>query len=102
MVVAIGGVLHSTKGSLSDRFLLPPPQHESPSILAKCRPYLRFATPAALYGFNNILFLEALHYTTPALLQVSVLSKVSLELRNGFTLEFRFANSLTGNKFSSH
>jgi len=85
LVVAIGGILHTTKGSLSDRFLLPPPDHENSSRLAIFRKYLNFAIPAALYGFNNILFLEALHYTTPALLQVSVLSKVSSRFKTGLT-----------------
>ncbi|GAA5872204.1 hypothetical protein JCM16303_001013 [Sporobolomyces ruberrimus] len=77
--VAVGGILYSMKGPLSDRFLLPPPQHDTQrSVYASAKPYLRFAVPALLYGFNNVLFLEALHFTTPALLQVSVLSKLPL------------------------
>ncbi|GAA5834110.1 hypothetical protein JCM3766R1_004461 [Sporobolomyces carnicolor] len=77
LVVAVGGILHASKGSLSDRFLLPPPQHDAqPTLWSSFKPYLRFAVPALLYGFNNVLFLEALHFTTPALLQVSVLSKL--------------------------
>ncbi|GAA5988784.1 hypothetical protein JCM5350_002939 [Sporobolomyces pararoseus] len=77
LTVAIGGILRSSKGSLADRFLLPPPQHDTQhSFLSSFKPYLRFAVPALLYGFNNVLFLEALHFTTPALLQVSVLSKL--------------------------
>ncbi|GAA6023780.1 hypothetical protein JCM11491_006863 [Sporobolomyces phaffii] len=77
LTVAVGGVVQSTKGSLADRFLLPPPQHDAPATLySSFKPYLRFAVPALLYGFNNVLFLEALHFTTPALLQVSVLSKL--------------------------
>ncbi|GAA5901246.1 uncharacterized protein JCM6883_000152 [Sporobolomyces salmoneus] len=77
LMVAIGGVLSSSRGSLADRFLLPPPQHDTRrSFFSSFKPYLRFAVPALLYGFNNVLFLEALHFTTPALLQVSVLSKL--------------------------
>lgn len=77
LIVAIGGILYTTKGSLADRFLLPPPQHDAhPTFFSFVKPYLRFAVPALLYGFNNVLFLEALHFTTPALLQVSVLSKL--------------------------
>ncbi|GAA5901400.1 uncharacterized protein JCM6883_000200 [Sporobolomyces salmoneus] len=77
LLVAVGGVLSSSRGSLADRFLLPPPQHDTRrSFFASFKPYLRFAVPALLYGFNNVLFLEALHFTTPALLQVSVLSKL--------------------------
>ncbi|GAA5834234.1 hypothetical protein JCM3766R1_004496 [Sporobolomyces carnicolor] len=77
LIVAVGGILHASKGSLSDRFLLPPPQHDAqPTLWSSLKPYLRFAVPALLYGFNNVLFLEALHFTTPTLLQVSVLSKL--------------------------
>ncbi|GAA5926530.1 uncharacterized protein JCM15063_000301 [Sporobolomyces koalae] len=77
LAVATGGIVASTRGTLSERFLLPPPPHDArPSLSTTIKPYLRFAIPAALYGFNNVLFLEALHFTTPALLQVSVLSKL--------------------------
>ncbi|GAA5985510.1 hypothetical protein JCM5350_004022 [Sporobolomyces pararoseus] len=77
LTVAVIGVVSSSKGSLADRFLLPPPQHDTQySFLSSFKPYLRFAVPALLYGFNNVLFLEALRFTTPALLQVSVLSKL--------------------------
>jgi hypothetical protein len=64
---------------LGKSFLLPPPTNATPSrpsTLAHVTPYLRFAIPAALYAINTIMFLEGLRITQPALLQVTVLSKV--------------------------
>ncbi|BGP12157.1 hypothetical protein JCM10213_004722 [Rhodosporidiobolus nylandii] len=64
---------------LKQPFSLPsPPRDNASSAVARIQPYLRFAVPALLYFVNNVLFLAALQITTPALLQVCVLSKLPL------------------------
>ncbi|GAA5827997.1 hypothetical protein JCM11251_005683 [Rhodosporidiobolus azoricus] len=65
--------------ALKQSFALPPPSSDHPSTFGSSfKPYLRFAVPAALYFVNNVLFLGGLQVTTPALLQVCVLSKLPL------------------------
>ncbi|GAA6033740.1 hypothetical protein JCM8097_004407 [Rhodosporidiobolus ruineniae] len=67
---------------LRQSFILPPSTGSdvstSTSTSSEAKPYLRFAVPAALYFINNILYLSGLQVTTPALLQVAVLSKLPL------------------------
>ncbi|GAA6062205.1 hypothetical protein JCM10212_006486 [Sporobolomyces blumeae] len=76
LVVAVIGVL-STSPSQGPRFLLAS-RAPGESWLVYLKPYLRFAIPAALYGCNNVLYLTGLRITSPALLQVSVLTKLPL------------------------
>lgn len=78
LVVAVVGVFYTTPAGQA-RFLL---SEKSPneSFYSYARPYLRFAIPAALYGTNNVLYFTGLKITSPALLQVCVLSKVRLSL----------------------
>ncbi|GAA5881618.1 hypothetical protein JCM3774_006497 [Rhodotorula dairenensis] len=79
LVVATAGIACSRDGRLLDRFrlggskLTPVPNK---SRFARCMPYLSFAVPAALYTFNNNLFLRALYTTSPAMLHICTLSKI--------------------------
>ncbi|GAA5881920.1 hypothetical protein JCM16303_003465 [Sporobolomyces ruberrimus] len=76
LVVAVVGVFYTTPAGQA-RFLL---SEKSPneSFYSYARPYLRFAIPAVLYGTNNVLYFTGLKITSPALLQVCVLSKLPL------------------------
>ncbi|GAA5921001.1 hypothetical protein JCM1841_003251 [Sporobolomyces salmonicolor] len=78
LFVAVVGVLFSTRGSFAERFLLPPPVKDADSRFAHAKNYLQFAVPASLYFMNNLAFLYGLEVTTPALLSVSILSKLPL------------------------
>ncbi|GAA5963544.1 hypothetical protein JCM3765_006275 [Sporobolomyces pararoseus] len=91
-LIAIPGVLLTTPKSQGSRFLLKSrggggslnkedeQEEEGASNWnwESIRPYTRFAIPAVLYGTNNVLYFTGLKITSPALLQVCVLSKLPL------------------------
>lgn len=80
-LIAIPGVLITTPREVGrSRFLLNKKNvgsSNSSSRWETLRPYTKFAIPAALYGTNNVLYFTGLKITSPALLQVCVLSKVN-------------------------
>jgi len=71
LLVAIMGVFYTGSNLLLSN------ETSSSSLISLLLPYFKFAIPAALYGTNNVLYLTGLKITSPALLQVCVLSKVS-------------------------
>ncbi|GAA5989047.1 hypothetical protein JCM5350_003639 [Sporobolomyces pararoseus] len=82
-LIAIPGVLITTPKEVGrSRFLLNKDVvgsvNNNRNRWETLRPYTKFAIPAALYGTNNVLYFTGLKITSPALLQVCVLSKLPL------------------------
>lgn len=68
-----GGDATAGARTFVERILLPA---DRGATRRSVKPYLRYAVPAALFLANNVMYLGALSYVTPALLQTCVLSKV--------------------------